>query len=173
MAIQTQTQIGNCDGFSIVTPLGLIGWVEEMWIDRAGEPSALALRLLDGRRGLLIAAEIEEVVREHRLITVGRGVRVLELEPPHVNPGWSSDESLTASWTTTGRSLRLPEPPGQLHGAILSLHRPLVPAANGAKLEQPIWQVVTLMYTGLVLIAGALIGLDILIAYLATGRPPY
>ncbi len=140
MVTQPRLSIGSCDGFSIITPAGLVGWVEEAWIGPSEEPTAFAARLLDGRRGLLIATEIDEIVPEHRSITVGRGVRILELELPHLEPSRGSGEPLTASWRTTGVPLVLPEPPGQLQQAIISLHRPLVPDLGDEKPERAVWQ---------------------------------
>lgn len=167
------TTIAECDGYSVVTPSGLAGWVEEAWVDPSETPAALALRLLNGRRGLLIAAEVQEVVHEHRLIRVHAGARFLELEPPHLGEGENGEEPLTASWRTTGRLVELPDPPGRLHEAVLSLHRPVVPARRTEVGERPVWEVLPLMCVGLALIACSIIGLDILIAYLVTGRPPY
>jgi hypothetical protein len=169
MAVRAPIAIGNCDGFSVVSAAGLAGWVEELWLDDADVPAAFAVRLIDGRRGLLLAAGIDRVEPERRTIAVGADSRLLELEPPHLDPGGS----LAASWRATGVALPLPEPPGLLQSRIASLHRPPVAAGSGPKRERHILELMAGMLAGLTLIACSLIGIDILVAYLATGSPPY
>jgi hypothetical protein len=171
VAVRERRRLSGCDGFGVLTPLGLVGWVEELWLDASNEPVAVAVRLLDGRRGLLFAAEIDEVAAERRTVSIGDGARILELEPPHLLEGApEGPQALTASWRATGTPLLLPDPPGRLREALISLHRPTVAVE---KRERPILQLAAAMYAVLVLIACSLIGLDILVAYLATGGPPY
>lgn len=165
MATVVRPEVPNVDGFEIVTPSGLAGWVEEMWLDSADAPIALALRLLDGRRGLLFTSDVDEVVRERCSIRISDGVRILELEPPHLE---ARDGVPVASWRATGVELSLPEPPGQLHQAILARHRPIVPA-QAPKPERPIWRLMLGVYLALAVIALTVIGLDFLVAYLVTG----
>jgi hypothetical protein len=172
MVTRERIATGNCDGFGVYTPAGLVGWVEEMWLDGSDEPRAFALRLVDGRRGLLLADGVEEIVREQRSISVSSGVRMLELEPPHLDVGADGDAWLTASWRTTGAALEPPEPPGQIQQVRLGLHRPVVPAAQAVKPPRPIWEILVLMYPALAVVALLLIGIDFLVAYVTTGSPP-
>jgi hypothetical protein len=80
---------------------------------------------------------------------------------------------MTASWRSTGALIELPEPPGYLQQALLGLHRPVVPPAGARSSERPIWQLMGMMLAGLGVIALTLVGIDFLIAYAYTGRPPY
>jgi len=40
----TVAELHSCDGFSIEGADGLLGWVEETWLDDSGHPAALAIR---------------------------------------------------------------------------------------------------------------------------------
>jgi hypothetical protein len=163
------TAIGNCDGYAVATPAGVVGWVEEMWLDDSDHATALAVRLLDGRRGLLVRNEIDEVAHERRTVAIGTSARILRLEPPHVHDG--PDGARVASWAATGAPLELPEPAGLLRGAIVGLHRPAVPRTADPGIST--FRTVVTMFVSIALIGLSVIGLDILVAYLATGHPPY
>ena len=163
------TAIGNCDGYSVATPVGVVGWVEEMWLDDSDRATALAVRLLDGRRGLLVRDEIEEVEHERREVTIGTGARILRLDPPHVHAG--ADGAPVASWAATGSPLELPEPAGVIRGALVGLHRPTVPRTSDDGIST--FRTILAMFAAIAAIGLSVIGLDILIAYLATGHPPY
>src|SRR5215831_783702 len=119
------TAIGNCDGYSVATPAGVVGWVEEMWLDDSDSAIALAVRLLDGRRGLLVRDEIDEVAHERRTVSIRAHGRILRLGSPHlhVGPGGAP----VASWAATVAPLDLPEPAGVVRSALAGLHRPVVP----------------------------------------------
>jgi hypothetical protein len=163
------TAIGNCDGYSVATPAGVVGWVEEMWLDDSGNATALAVRLLDGRRGLLVRDEIDEVAHERRAVAIGTEARILRLEPPHVHAG--TNGAPVASWAATGAPLELPEPAGVVRGALAGLHRPVVPRTTDGGIST--FRTVVVMFASIAFIGLSVIGLDILIAYLATGHPPY
>ena len=163
------TAIGNCDGYAVVTPAGVVGWVEEMWLDDRDDPTALAVRLLDGRRGLLVHDQIAEVAHDRRSVTIANDALILQLEPPHVQVDGGNP---VASWAATGAALELPEPPGLVRGAFAGLHRPPVPKPVEDGSASTLRTVVT-MYVGLAIISLVVIGLDILLAYVATGHPPY
>src|SRR5215467_10347542 len=122
------TAIGNCDGYGVVRPAGVVGWVEEPWLDDRDDPTALAVRLLDGRRGLLLHDQIVEVAHDRRAVTIGNDARILQLELPHVRVDGGKP---VASWAATGAPLVLPEPPGLIRGALAGLHRPPVPKPAG------------------------------------------
>src|SRR6266567_263919 len=70
MATVVLDRLLGCDGFRVESPEGLLGWVEEAWLGPSREPTALAIRTIDGRRGLLVAGEIETVVLERELVAV-------------------------------------------------------------------------------------------------------
>jgi hypothetical protein len=163
------TAIGNCDGYSVATPAGMVGWVEEMWLDDSDSATALVVRLLDGRRGLLVRDEIDEVAHERRAVTIATDARILRLEPPHVHNG--SHRAPVASWAATGATLELPEPPGVVRGALAGLHRPAVPRTTDGGI--PTFRTILAMFASIAVIGLTVIGLDILVAYLATGHPPY
>jgi hypothetical protein len=163
------TAIGNCDGYSVATPAGVVGWVEEMWLDDSDSATALAVRLLDGRRGLLVRDEIDEVEHERRTVTIGTGARILPLEPPHVHNGPKG--ATVASWAATGAPLELPEPAGVVRSALAGLHRPVVPRTTDGSMST--FRTVVTMFAAIAVIGISVIGLDILVAYLATGHPPY
>ena len=76
---------------------------------------------------------------------------------------------LSASWRTTGEPLELPDPPGLVDRALLAT-RPcrLAPPPRPEK-SRPLWMTLVVLYASLALIAGLLIGLDFLVAWLVTG----
>lgn len=147
----------ECDGFCVATADGPIGWVEETWLGADDEPVALALHLLDGRRGLLLVDDVESVSTEHERVAVRDEGRVLELGAPHlVRDG-------AAAWETTGEVVSaasvLPEEtvrelrPWRLRPARTRYVRP-----------------VALLLSALAFLIGFEIALDFTIAYLVTGR---
>lgn len=167
MAAQIESNLGNCDGFEVLTPRGFIGWVEETWLDHRENPTAFALRFSDGRRGLLIAEAVEDCIRERRSLLVSSDVRVLELEPPHID----ANGALAATWRPTGEAIELPEPPGPVHHAVIDrLHRPVVQTPPTRPAERPLWEILAVLYSCLALLALTLVGVDFLVAYIATGR---
>ncbi len=170
MATVVRHRLLGCDGFRVEPPEGLLGWVEETWLGPSREPTALAIRTIDGRRGLLVAEEIETVIPEHELIVVRSEVRLLELDVPRVEIASAKDTPVvSASWQTTGETLELPPPPNALRRGILALRswRLAPPPRSGA--EPALWQLVALLYTALALIVALVIGLAFLAAHLATG----
>jgi hypothetical protein len=158
MQIGARTPIGNVDGFRVVTPGGRIGWVEEMWLDDEGETTAVAVRLPDARRGLLVRDDIDEILPEELTIAVRPDARLLELEPPHLDVG--VDGALTASWSTSGNALALPELPPTT-----------TVVQSPASSEPSFFKTVTVLYAGLFVIACTLTALCFLIPYLVAGRP--
>jgi hypothetical protein len=157
MATVSHHLLLDCDGFSVTTMDGPIGWVEEPWLGPDGEPAALALHLLDGRRGLLLADDIESLSTEHEHVVVRGEARVLELGAPHVVRDGA------AAWETTGElvvaTAVLPEQtvrelrPWRLRPARTRYVRP-----------------VALLLSALAVLILFEIGLDFTVAYLVTGR---
>ena len=160
------------DGVRVGSREGLLGWVEEAWLGPSGEQTALAIRTIDGRRGLLVAGEIETIILEDELVVMRRGGRLLELDVPHVEKALVEGVAvLSASWETTGEVLeQLPPPPGAMRRALLAL-RPwrLAPPPRPVK-ERPLWQLVAVLYISLALIVTLVIGLAFLVARLVTGN---
>ena len=158
MRIGASAPIGNIDFFCVVTPGGRIGWVEEMWLDDEGETTAVAVRLPNAKRGLVVRDDIDEILPEERTIAVRPDARLLELEPPHLNAG--ADGTFTASWTASRKALVVPE---------LAPTAPVVrPPASS---EPSFFMTVTVLFAVLFIIACALTGLCFLIPYLVTGKP--
>jgi hypothetical protein len=148
-------------------------WVEEIWLGAAGEPRALAVRTIDGRRGLLPADNVAAVVPEHEWVVVPAQARLLELEVPRVDAG-KTDGRVTASWTTTGSPLSPPPRPGAVGRAArrFGLRRSARGLAAGteADLEPPLWQTVVVLYSCVALIVAFVITLAFVIAHLVTGQ---
>ena len=168
MATIAKHQLAGCDGFRVESADGLLGWVEEAWLDASGEPAALAVRTIDCRDGLLLAEDVETVVREHEELTMREAARLLQLDPPRVDP--ASSNGLAASWRTTGAPLDpLPEPPGAFGHALLAIRPWRLSPPPRAETERPLWVTLLGLYTALAVIVGTVIGLSFLIAWLATG----
>jgi hypothetical protein len=167
MATVVRNELAGCEGFRLESPQGLAGWVEETWLGAADEAVALVIRLIDGRDGLLLAEDVETVMRENERLTLRSGARLLELELPHVQT--SSADGMSAWWRTTGVPLELPERPDVVSRALLAI-RPwrLAPPPRPWS-ERPAWVTVLALYIAIALIVALLIGLDFLVAKLVTG----
>jgi hypothetical protein len=162
----------GCDGFRVESERGLIGWVEEAWLGPSHDPAALAIRTVDGRRGLLLASEVESVAAERELVHMDRHGRLLELGVPQFETAALGGEPIVAaSWHTTGLTLEPPPPPGLLLRALLRVRPWRLSAPPRPLAERPLWQSVAVFYTCVALIVGLLIGLDFLVARLAAGSP--
>jgi hypothetical protein len=162
----------GCDGFRVESGRGLVGWVEEAWLGASNEPSALALRTLDGRRGLLLAEEVEYVARERELVHMSGAGRLLELDVPHFESASVDGRHIvTASWHTTGLTLDLPPPPGPVQRALLSVRPWRLAAPPQPMSERPFWQIVVVLYACLAVIVGLVIGLSFLAARIFAGSP--
>jgi hypothetical protein len=170
MATVVRDRLLGCDGFRLESPEGLLGWVEEAWLGPSRKPTALAIRTIDGRRGLLLAGQIETVVPESELVVMRRGGRLLVLDVPHVEIA-SADRGhlVSASWQTTGEVLEPPLPPGPLRRALLAVRPWRLAPPPRPEAERPLWQLVAVLYTILALIVSLVIGLAFLVARLVTG----
>jgi hypothetical protein len=168
MAIALRTDITGSEGFRLESPLGLLGWVEEIWLGASGEPVALAVRIIDGRDGLLLVEDVEIVNRDGDTLTMRSGARLLELDVPRVDT--ASSNGLAASWRTTGAPLEpLPEPPGAVDRALLAIRPWRLAPPPRPGIERPLLLQVAVLYASLALIVLAVIGLCFLVAKLATG----
>lgn len=164
MATMSQDVLLRCDGFCVESAGGSIGWVEETWLGPSEEPAALALRLVDGRRGLLQAEDIEAVLPERERVVMRDGARVLELGAPHlVRDG-------AASWETTGELVVPPERPALPGQAVLELRPWRLRPARTRDGEQSVARALAFLLSGIALLIGLEIAAAFTIAYLVTGR---
>ena len=158
-------QLTGCEGFRVEAPHGLLGWVEEPWLGADGEPAALAVRMIDGRDGLLLGDDVETVVPESELVVKDRGPRLLELDQPRLDP--ASQNGLVASWRTTGEILEPPDPPGAFDRALLAIRPWRLAPPPSIDAERPLWLQLTVLYTGLTLVVGLITAFAFLAAHLA------
>jgi hypothetical protein len=150
------TVLLQCDGFCVESADGPIGWVEETWLGPNDESAALALHLVDGRRGLLLVGDVETITPERELVRAREGAQILELGAPHlVRDG-------AASWETTGELVEAH--PAQSDQAVLGL-RPwrLRPAHSE-------WRPLAILFPALAVLIAFEIALMFTVAYLVTGR---
>jgi hypothetical protein len=150
------TVLLNCDGFCVESADGPLGWVEEEWLGQGDEPAALAVHLVDGRRGLLLVDDVETVVPEREVVRARDGARLLELGAPHlVGDG-------AASWETTGELVETRA--ASSDHAVLEL-RPwrLRPAHSD-------WRPFAIIVPALAVLIAFEIALAFTVAYLVTGR---
>ena len=159
MAIASRHVLIDCDGFCVEAGRRPLGWVEETWLGPDDEPAALALHLVDGRRGLLLAADVAQVQPERERVVARDDAAVLELAAPHlVGEG-------AAAWATTGAVVE-PLAGGSLRPeALLELRPWRLRAARTSE-----WRVFPLLLTGIFALIGLEIALVFLVAYLVTGR---
>src|SRR5207244_12555977 len=69
-AVRPNEQLHDTDGFRVESSEGTLGWVEEVWLDDADEPCALAVRTREGRRAVLLRAAANPVQRGQRAVVV-------------------------------------------------------------------------------------------------------
>ncbi len=85
-------ELQSCDGFSVEGVEGLLGWVEETWLDDSGHPAALAVRTSDGRRALLPVDAVRAVDPDTQQVIVARP-QLQELDAPRMA---NADSTLAA-----------------------------------------------------------------------------
>jgi hypothetical protein len=170
VAVVARHALSRCEGFRVESAQGTHGWVEETWLGAADEPAALAVRMVDGRDGLLLAEDVETLDRERRLLRMRAGARLLELDPPRIDD--DSPNGISASWSTTGELSEPPVSRGAFERMLIGLgRRRLVPPPPHPEPERdrPTWLTLLLLFGTIALIVAVLIGLDFLVAWLATG----
>jgi len=158
----TVAELQSCDGFSIEGADGLLGWVEETWLDDSGHPAALAVRTRTGRRALLLTDAIRAVDADAQQVIVAAQPELQELDAPRIA---SADTAVTASWQTTGT---LHEPAGPASASpppALAASRMLT-----ARHERPLWQIVAFALGCLASLVAFEIGLDFFVAYIVNGH---
>lgn len=155
--------LASCDGFTIESSDGCLGWVEETWLDADGHPAALALRTAGGERALLLAESVRAVDPDAQEVFIAADAVLHGLEPPRVE---NLDRAPVASWHASGK----------VEPAAAALHTPpeapaLVAArAATTRVERPPWRIILLAFAGLAALVVVEIGLAFGIAYLVTGR---
>lgn len=170
MAVVARHALSRCEGFRVESTQGVHGWVEETWLGAADEPAALAVRMVDGRDGLLLAEDIGSLDRDRHLLTMRAGARLLELDPPRIDTG--SPNGISASWSTTGELSEPPVSRGAFERMLIALgRRRLVPPPPRSEpdRDRPTWVTLLLLFATIAFIVCLLIGLDFLVAWLATG----
>lgn len=160
MATVRQARLRGCDGFRVETPEGLLGWVEEAWLGPAAEPAALAIRTLDGRRALLLAEDVEAVLEDEETVLLRGEPKLLELEAPRID----GTSPVSASWSTTGAVLEPPRPPGVLRRLALARRPWRLAPPPGPWVERPLWQLMALLYAGIILLAALVMMLAFAVA---------
>jgi hypothetical protein len=158
--------LGECEGYTIESPEGSIGWVEEVWLGEGRTPRALALRTVDGTRALLLPEQVAAIDHDHGWVVVAVDLRLRELDPPRLTAG--SNGRLTASWTTTGRTLERPASVARLPLAI-RLRPARTSRRPAAETEWPIWKAVAVLYCTIALLLALMITLAFTIAWGVTG----
>jgi hypothetical protein len=153
----------TCDGFAIDSPRGCIGWVEETWLDHAGHPAALAIRMCDGRRALLSLDAVRAVDGDAQEVLVAEDPLLHELEPPRL----LDRAGVEASWRATDQ---LVQP-----ATVVETDVPTAPAVVAARVRtaphgRPAWVAIAIAFACLALLVAVEIGLAFGIAYLVTGR---
>jgi hypothetical protein len=167
---ETNTRLRETDGFVVESPDGDLGWVEEVWVGEANEPAALAVRTVDGQRGLLLGGDVLAVDRENRWVVVPPEPDLLELDVPHLTTtrGEGKAIRIAASWTTTGAPL--PVSPRRHRLWRSPSRRPeATPSVPTESPERPLWQPVGVLIASLVLIVAFAITLAFVVARLVTG----
>jgi hypothetical protein len=160
-------QLWRSEGFAVESPAGLIGWVEEVWLDERSRPCALALCMVDGRRALLLTEQVVAVDEERQWIVVEYQPPLLELDAPRLTTSEGGGQ-LRASWVTTGERLVAPTRSGRLPlGVRLWLRRPRLGLTNGG--EWPLWKTVVVLYATIALLLLLMITLAFSTAWIVTG----
>src|SRR5437588_736060 len=144
-------RLRGTDGFLVESPDGDVGLVEEIWLDAADEPQALAVRTPDGRHALLPGEVVLAVDRDHRWVVVPERPELLELRCTG-----------STSWVPTGASLVGEARPPWRWPAWLSLPHLLprlgVPSPADES-DRPVWRSVVLLYASLALAAAIMMTL--------------
>jgi hypothetical protein len=149
------TQLQRCDGFTVESPDGRLGWVEETWLGADGHPGALVVRMSDNRRGLLRAEDVVAVDPDAREVLVGADADLRVLEPPRLT------DADTATWHATEEHLTATATAGAAAGAATSQR------------DRAVWQSIAIAMGCIAALIAVEIALAYGVAYLVTGNPPY
>lgn len=160
----TVAELRTCDGFTVETPDGCLGWVEETWLDAADHPVALAVRTADGRRALLRADAVQAVDPDAQEVVVAAGAELLELDAPRVE---RLEDEPAAAWRPTGATVAAA--PAAAHEAPSAPGLAAARAAT-ARHERPLWQTIAFAFGVLASLIAFEIGLAFGAAVLVTGH---
>lgn len=152
----------QCDGFRVESANRLVGWVEETWLGPSGEPAALAVRSLDGRRALVLRDDVDVALAEDQTVVLCDGAALLELDAPRIESGGDGAPP-TAAWRATGAVLEPPAPPGFVRSALIA-RRPwrLAPPPADPR-ELAVWKAAVVLYAAIVVVAAIVIALAFLV----------
>src|SRR6266566_327163 len=162
-------RLRETEGFLVESPEGAVGRVEEIWVDEANEPCALAVRTNDGRHALLLEEDVVAVQHEQGWVVAPSRPTLLELEPPRLSmiaDRGMSEPRIAASWQTTGAVLpAAPRPAWRWRLPFPDLRR----SAEPDSVERPLWRAVAILYAALVFVVAFVITLAFVIARLVSG----
>jgi len=157
-------RLAGAGGFVVESADGELGWVEEVWLDEQNAPRALAVCTGDGKRGLIVAADVVAVDEEHEWVVVRPQTTLLELAPPLLAS--ADGERLAASWATTGKTIE----PAPVHGPRSPGDAPVDVAGpiTGADAE-PVTRTIVVLFVGIVLLAALMMTVAFVVAKIVTG----
>jgi hypothetical protein len=163
-------QLRETEGVLVVSREGAIGRVEEIWVDEANRPRALAVRTNDGRHALLLGEDVVAVQHEQGWVVAPSRPTLLELKSPRLSTvadGGSSEPRIAASWQTTGAILpAAPRPTRRWRLPFPDLRRS---AVRPDSIERPLWRTGATLYAVLVFVVAFVITLAFVIARLVSG----
>jgi hypothetical protein len=154
------TDLNDTEGFDLESADGAIGRVEEIWLGPDEEPQALAIRMTDRSRALLLGEDVVAVDREHHWVVVGACPGLLELDAPRLE---STGGRPTASWATTGVVIH-PEPPSTPGVQVFRRRMPNMD-------ERPLGQLVVTLYAAVALIVVFVVALVFVVSWIVAGHP--
>jgi hypothetical protein len=159
--------LDGTEGYVVESTEGDLGWVEEVWVGDANEPSALAVRTAEGRHGLLPGKDVLAVDREYHWVVVRPEPVLLELDSPRMLARGEGDAGgrVAASWSTTGAVFRVA--PRRRPWRIPFRRRRS--ASASADREPPLWQSVATLLTAIVLLVALVMTLAFVVARIVTG----
>ncbi len=143
------------DGFQVVAPDARVGTVEEIWLGKDGEPTGVAIRARDGRRGLVLVDDVAGLDADRRWLVVGPDAEVLELELPRIVRPADGSGRVQAAWSTNGTTLPLrPERP------------PRAVRTTPEAVDPPLMRSIVVLYAGVALVVLVVMALAFAVPYL-------
>jgi hypothetical protein len=156
-SLTTTRELHETLDFVVESASGTLGRVEEIWLGPGGGPQAVAVRLKDGSRALLLEEDVLVVDRERHWVVARPGADLLELDLPRL-ASRDGDGHLAASWSTTGSVVHphesAPAPTG----------RPSRPTT-----DRPLWRVVAILYASVGLVVVLVVTLVFVVSRLIEG----